>query len=431
MMMGRSLLLAAAAALLAAPGARAEKLSFDDLVANLKSPNASTRVSAAQQLGQSRRREAVAPLSALVRDDEPKVRLEVVRALRSLRDLSAVPALVSSLQDGDAGIREEATGTLVELYSERERSGPAGRFLQGFSDEDPRAPLLAHVPVDPSVYEGLARLLRDEQRSLRAQAAFALGLLDGRPALRDLTAALQDPVADVRGAAVSAIGKVGGPEDGRPVIALLTDESGDVRARAVRALGALRTTEAGPALRETYDGTRHRETGLKVLDALARVGDPAQADFFKKLLQDSSDPERKRLAVEGLARISDTGSLPGFKKDFQRTRDEELRLALAFAAARLGDPAFVDSLVLCLASRTLARRCQDYLVELGPTVLPELYPYLSDPDAEVRATLCDVMGSLGQADAVEKLAPLIQDPSSKVADRANRAVERLKRGSER
>ena len=116
MKMGRSLLLAAAAALLAAPGAGAEKLSFDDLVANLKSPNASTRVSAAQQLGQSRRREAVAPLSALVRDDEPKVRLEVVRALRALRDLSAVPALVSSLQDGDAGIREEATGTLVELY---------------------------------------------------------------------------------------------------------------------------------------------------------------------------------------------------------------------------------------------------------------------------------------------------------------------------
>ncbi len=125
MKIGRTLLLAGAA-LVAAPGAGADKLSFDDLVANLKSPIASTRAGAAQQLGQSRRREAVAPLSALVRDDEPKVRLEVVRALRALRDLSAVPALVGSLQDGDPGIREEAMGTLVELYSERERSGPAG-----------------------------------------------------------------------------------------------------------------------------------------------------------------------------------------------------------------------------------------------------------------------------------------------------------------
>lgn len=427
----RTLGLLAGLVALAGPWAAAEKLSFDDLVANLKSPNPSTRAAAAQQLGQSRRREAVAPLAVLVRDEEPKVRIEIVRALRQLRDLSAVPALVASLQDGDASVREEALGTLVELYAERERTGPVGRFLQGFSDEDERAPLLAHVPVDPAVYEGLARLLRDEQRSVRAQAALALGLLDGRPALRDLTAALQDPISDVRGAAVSAIGKIGRPDDGRPLIALLTDESGDVRNRTVRALGTLRTSEAGPALRETYDGTRHRETGLKVLEALARVGDASQAEFLKRLLQDSSDPERKRLAVEGLARISDTGSLPGFKKDFQRTRDDELRLALAFAAARLGDPTFVDSLVLCLPSRTLGSRCEDYLVELGPGILPELYPYLSDPDAEVRATLCDVMAALGQPEAADKLAPLIQDPSAKVADRANRAVERLKRGSER
>ncbi len=423
--------LIASLAVLAGPWAGAERLSFDDLVANLKSPNAGTRAAAAQQLGQSRRREAVAPLAVLVRDEEPKVRMEVVRALRQLRDLSAVPALVASLQDGDAGIREEALGTLVELYAERERSGPVGRFLQGFSDEDERAPLLAHAPIDPTVYEGLARLLRDEQRSVRSQAALALGLLDGRPVVRDLTAALQDPVSDVRGAAVTAIGKIGGPDDGRPLIALLTDESGDVRARTVRALGTLRTAEAGPALRETYDGTRHRETALKVLESLARVGDTSQAEFFKRLLQDSSDSERKRMAVEGLARISDTGSLPGFKKDFQRTRDEELRLALAFASARLGDPAFVDTLVLCLPSRTLGTRCEDYLVELGPGILSELYPYLADPDADVRATLCDVMAALGQGEAIEKLAPLIQDPSSRVADRANRAIERLKRGGER
>src|SRR5205085_670226 len=82
---------------LAAPAARP---SFDDLVANLKSPNAGTRREAAAELGRSRRREAVTPLAALVRDPDGKVRLEVVRALRELRDLSAVPAIVTSLSDG-------------------------------------------------------------------------------------------------------------------------------------------------------------------------------------------------------------------------------------------------------------------------------------------------------------------------------------------
>ncbi|MEE8217865.1 MAG: HEAT repeat domain-containing protein, partial [Vicinamibacteria bacterium] len=109
--------------LVAEPIVGAPQDSFEDQIANLKSPTVRTRQRAAKALGESRRAAAVAPLSALVRDPEPKVRLEVVLALRELRNLSAVPALVTSLQDGDPKIREQAIGALVELYSERERSG--------------------------------------------------------------------------------------------------------------------------------------------------------------------------------------------------------------------------------------------------------------------------------------------------------------------
>ncbi len=108
------------------------------------------------ELGRSRRREAVAPLSALVRDPEVRVRLEVVRALGNLRDLSAIPALVTSLQDGDAGIREEAIGTIVEIYAERDRGGPIDRFLQTFSDEFDRQSVPPFTMVDPGVFRGLA-----------------------------------------------------------------------------------------------------------------------------------------------------------------------------------------------------------------------------------------------------------------------------------
>src|SRR5688500_16433348 len=104
-----------------AGAAAAAKPSFEDLVANLKSPNAGTRQEAAAALGKSRRREAVTPLAALIRDPEVRVRLEVVRALRALRDVSGVPALLASLGDGDRGVREEAIGTLVEIYTERDR----------------------------------------------------------------------------------------------------------------------------------------------------------------------------------------------------------------------------------------------------------------------------------------------------------------------
>jgi len=380
-------LLALAALLLAAPLWAASKPSFDDLVANLKSPNAKTRQEAAAALAKSRRREAVTPLAALVRDPEYKVRMEVVRALRDLRDPAAVPALVTLLGDGEADIRQEAIATIVEIYSDKERSGPVGRFLQIFSDEADRTSIAPYVKVEPSVYEGLAKALRDENGDVREAAALAIGILG-----------------------------------------LLSDESLEVRNRALQALSVLRVTEAGPALRQLYEENRRREWGLRVLETLSKIGDPAQAELFLQLVQDP-DPERKRLAVEGLGRISDSSRLPAFKKDYQRERSDDVKLAYAFAISRMGDRAFLDSIVLSLPSRTLGTRSRGYILEMGRPILPDLYPYLNDPDAEVRAVLCDIIGLLGDPDAIPRLEPLVGDPSASVADRANRAIERLRRGN--
>jgi HEAT repeat protein len=404
----------------------AARPSFEDLLANLKSPNAKTRQDAANALGKSRRREAVAPLAALVRDDDPKVRLEVVRAFRELRDMAAVPALVTSLQDGDAKIREEAIGTLVEIYGESPRTTPVDGFLEIFSDEYDRSSVLPYTAVEPSVYSGLAAALRDEEKGIRREAAYAIGILGGRSVVKDLVTALQDPEAGVRGAAATSIGKVGSAEDGKALIPLLSDDSETVRKRVLKALGVLGVKEAGPALREMYEANRRKDLGLKVLESLSRISDPGQADLFRELIQDP-DPERKRLAVEGLGRISDSTMLGAFTKDYQRERNDELKLAYAFALTRLGNRAFLDSLILCLPSKTLGTRCRDYILEMGRDVLADLYPYLNDPEADIRADLCDILAAIGDPEAISRLTPLVSDPSTKVADRANRAVERLRR----
>ena len=231
----------------------------------------------------------------------------------------------------------------------------------------------------------------------------------------------------MRGAAATAIGKVGTAADGRALIPLLADEDAEVRNRVLQAIGVLQVREAGAPLRQMYEANRRRESAVRVLAALSRIADPAQADLFQEVVQDP-DPERKRLAIEGLGRISDPSRLPAFKKDYQREKTDELRLAYSFALTLLGDRAFVDTIVLNLPSRTLGTRSRNYLLEMGSDVLPDLYPYLGDPDPEVRAALCDVIALIGDADAVARLTPLINDPSPKVADRANRAVEKLRRG---
>jgi HEAT repeat protein len=421
-----ALLLAAQPALSAGAG----RLSFEDHVANLKSPNAKTRQESAAALGKSRRREAVAPLAALVHDPEAKVRLDVVRALNALRDRSAVPALCTSLTDGDPKIREEALGSLVELYSERERMTPVTRFLDAFSDEYDRASVPPYTAVDPAAFQALAGVLNDSEADLREQAAYAIGILDGRSAVKQLVAALQDPDADVRGAAATAIGKVGSAEDGEALVPLISDSTTEVRNRALKAIGVLRVRDAGPALRELFDANRRRDVGLKALESLSRIGDPAQVELFRELVQDP-DLERRRLAVEGLGRVADASLLPALKKDFQREKSDDMRLAYAFAISLLGDHAFLDTIVLGLPSRIHGTRCKRYLLEMGRDMLPDLYPYLSDPDEEVRSELCEVVAAVGDALAIPMLQPLINDPSRRVADRANRAVERLRRaGSE-
>jgi HEAT repeat protein len=401
--------------------------SFEDLIANLKSPTARTREAAAEELGKSRRREAVAPLSALVRDPEPRVRLEVVRALRTLRDVSAVPALVTSLQDGDPRIREEAIGAIVEIYSERESGGPIDRFLEAFSDEYERTSVPPYTAVDPAVFSGLARTLRDEDKGIRKESAYAIGILGGSAVARDLVGALQDPDAGVRAAAATALGKVGTAEEGKALIPLLADESGAVRNRALQAIGVLRVRDAGPALRELFEQNRRGDLGTRVLASLSRIGDPAQADLFRELLS-SNDPERRRLAIEGLGRVADPSMLEAFKKDYQREKNPDVRLAYNFAIVLLGDRAFLDSIALALGGTGgTARRARAYILELGPSIAADLYPYLNDPDAQVRGAICDVLAQLGDTGAVPKLTPLLSDPDSKVADRANRAIQKLRR----
>jgi HEAT repeat protein len=404
----------------------APRVTFDALLADLKSPNAKTRQEAAAALGKSRKREAVSPLSAVVRDPEFKVRLEVVKALRELRDSAGVPALVAASEDPERDIRKEAVGALVYLYIEDDRPTGIERFL-GATDDYEDLIVAPTTKVDPMVVRALTTALRDDEKMLREQGALALGMLGARSSLKELAAALQGPEPGVRGASAAAIAKLQGTDHAGALIALLTDPSNDVRIRVLRALGTLQVREAGAPLREMYEANRKKDIGVRVLEALSRIGDPAQADLFRELVAEG-DEHRKRLAIEGLARLQETALLPAFKKDYQRESREDVRLALSFGITRLGDPAFLDGLVRGLSSK-YGKRCREYLLELGRPVLPELYEYLGDSDADVRANLCEVLGVMGDAETITRLSPLVGDPNERVSDTANRAIEQLKRGA--
>ncbi|MGH9392253.1 MAG: HEAT repeat domain-containing protein, partial [Vicinamibacteria bacterium] len=85
-------------AIIVSSPAIAVQSSFQDEIANLKSPNVATRVKAAKALGQSKRPEAIPALTESMRDPELKVRKQTVFSLRGFNSSDAIDGLLIGLR---------------------------------------------------------------------------------------------------------------------------------------------------------------------------------------------------------------------------------------------------------------------------------------------------------------------------------------------
>lgn len=392
----------------------------------LQSPVAGIRRKAASDLGKSKAPDALPRLAALVRDPDVDVRLTVLRAIASLRDLTGVPSMVVFMGDAQAKVRSEAIDGVVEIYTHRDRPG-VSRFLSVFSDGRDKPEPLVVTAVDFEVYRSLAGLLKDSDASVRESAAEAIGILGGTEVAVDLVQALRDSVPNVRAATVTAIVKVGTSADGESLTPLLADGSSNVRRRAMAGLGRLRVVDSAPNLRAAFQAAPDSDDGILALTSLAQLALAQDLPMFKRFIL-QREPRRRRASVEGLARLADTTSEARFKRDFQRENDEAVRDAYAFAIFSLGDGAFIDTVILGLAgSRDLARQSRGYLEELGAKMLPDALEYLTERDPRIRAGLCEAFANAGVTAALPHIQPLTKEKDQLVASAANRAIAILSR----
>jgi len=402
--------------------------SFQDEIANLKSPNVGTRVKAAKALGQSKRPEAVPALTEAMRDPELKVRKQTVFSLRGFNSTDAIDGLLIGLRDEEKGIRGEAMVALLEIYvgAGNAELGGALSFLLGPRYKTPK--LNGLIPVSSEVVTALEARLQDEEPVLRRRAAYTLGVLEAASAVDSLAAALSDPNKDVRLEAASALAGIGNDAAGEALRSTLSIATSDATfaGHVVDALGRMKYLPAGPELVSIYDGNVNN-LGNRALRSLALMGAPeARGVFYYQMT--SKQAEQRRWAAEGLGRLSDNTLIPGMMKDFLREPDPTVQLAYCFALARLGQHEFVDRIALSLGNKKLQEQAHEYAVELGSPLLDELVTYLSDPVPEVRKEMAQVLMEIGDPAAIPYLKPLLSDPDMEVADRANRAIARLQQG---
>jgi HEAT repeat protein len=406
----------------------AAQASFQDEIANLKSPNVKTRVRAAKALGESKRPEAIPALTEAMRDPELSVRKQTVVSLRGFNSTDAIDGLLLGLRDEEKGIRNEAMVALLEIYvgaGNAELGGPLAFFL-GPRYRTP--PLNGLIPVSPEVVTAFEARLQDEQGALRRRAAYSLGVLHAADAVDSLAASLSDPDKDVRFESVKALAAIGNPPAGDALKGSLSVAASDsaYAGHIVDALGQMKHLPAAPELVSIYDGNVN-SLGDRALRALSLMGAPeARGIFYYQMT--SKRFEQRRWAAEGLGRLSDRSLVSGMKKDFLREPDPSVQLAYCFALTRLGEREFVDRVALSLGNVKLREQAHDYAVELGSPLLNELVGYLSDPVPEVRKEMAQVLMEIGDPAAIPYLKPLLADPNSEVADRANRAIARLSQG---
>jgi HEAT repeat protein len=383
----------------------AQQLRFDDVVRNLRNPDPKARLSAVRLLRDAKYPEAVTPMAPLVLDPVDDIQLETIAAE------------LSFFLEQDVKSKR-----MVGFVLEKRRSAiaPAAFDLGPFAVW-PRA-------VPGELVTALLQAVDDENPKVRLEAIYATGVVARAPLAADQAAALikaldhYDPA--IRAGAARVIGRLKVAGAGEALLKAVNDSKAEVRYAAMRALGAIREPRAVAALTEQLAYYKKGEGAWSALDALARIAAPESVQLFKDRLQDK-DPYIRRAATEGLGRAGDTASIETLEKNTTIDDAATVRLATAFALQKLGRN-YAARILDLMASPKVTAQGQEYLLELGPAMVPTLVPRLQDPDAEMREAAADVLGMIGDATTIPALDAATKDRDASVASAARRAILRLK-----
>ncbi|HTI39277.1 MAG TPA: HEAT repeat domain-containing protein [Vicinamibacterales bacterium] len=391
--------------LAAAPIVGAQTLRFDDVVRNLRNPDAKTRLASVKLLRDAKYPEAIEPLAPLVNDPVDEIQLETIAAELSFylgQDVRSRRMVAFVIEKRQSAVAEAAF-----------QLGPAAVWPQ---------------PVPRTLVSSLLTAIDDETPRVRSEATYALGVIARPPldaaAAQQLVKALDHYDPAIRAAAALVIGRLNVTAAGDELIKAVNDSQAEVRYAAMRALGYIHEARAIPTLQQQLAFYKKGEGAWSALDGLARMGSSSTAPVLKPYLTDK-DPYLRRSAAEGLGRAGDTSQVDALGRMATTDESPMVRLAACFALQKLGQN-YVTRLVDLLTNDKLAQQGVESLVELGPPIAPQLYARLQEPQPQTREAIADVLGMIGGAGALPALQTVAADKDPDVAAAAKRAMARIR-----
>ena len=410
--------------------AETRQVSIETLIYDLKSPDAVRRQAAARELGNARHRPAIPQLAALANDPVAAVRREVELTLERMEDIQTLPGFIAFASDNEDDIRSRAVAALVKLHLPRAIGVAAAlttlrERIVYRPDRDLEVVVEPDVPVDPAVVSTLRVRIDDSERGIRRTAIRGLGILRAKPAVPDLLRIVrEDRDEGLRFEAVRALRKIADSSIAGDLVAFLNINDDDVRNELIATVASMRYRGAVPELTRIAEQTKRTDSAcVLALAALADLADPSSAPLFDRFKADEDEMVRL-YANEGIARTSDSSMKTRISAARLVERSARVRTAQAFALLRLGESEYLDELIRALERSTTRDLAKEYLLETRGADRQALFAPRSASSA-ARAELADVLGLIGDPDALPRLQELAHDSDKDVARAAERATRRI------
>jgi HEAT repeat protein len=382
---------------------------------------------------------AIPQLQQFMKHPDLNIRLEAVKQIVEIGGPRTLDPLIEATADNDPEVQVRATDGLVNFYLPGYvRTGfgatlrRAGGTIKGkFSDNNDQV-IDAFVKVRPDVYEALGKLARGGgNMDARANAARALGILRGQPALDDLIEALKSKDSNVIYESLIAIQKIRDQSAAPRIAFLLRDFDPRVQIAVIETTGVLQNKEALPGLVDVLYRTRENRVRRAALTAIAMLPDDGNRTHFARYMNDRDD-QMRAAAAEGYARLRNSSDLPMLERAWNEEKRTQARLSLAFALAMLGRTEVVEFspmqyLIANLNASSWRNVAYPFLVELArePEVRKALYSPMLAGTKDEKIHLARALARSGDAEAIPHLETLSRDSDTEVANEGLRALRSL------
>jgi HEAT repeat protein len=379
---------------------------------------------------------AIPRLTELLKNPSTDVRVEVVK---QLTDLRALDALILATRDNDGEVQIRATDGLVNFYlpgyvqtgigASIKRVG--GSIKGRFTDTNDQM-IDPFITVRPDVVAALGSLARGGNgMDARANAARAIGILRGKPAVPDLIEALRTKDTDVLYESLVALQKIRDESAGPKMAFLLRDLNSKVQIAAIETTGLLKNREAVPDLIEVMKRAKDAKVRRAALESLAMLPSETTRPIYQQYLADKDDKMRAA-AAEGFARLHNPADLPAIEQAWKDEGKGSPRVSMAFALVSLGRTEIsefspLQTLINNLNSAAYKGEAVPFLTELArnPAVRKSLYPALGSATKDEKIGLARVLSVSGDKESVGYLEKLSRDPDTEVSQEGLRAMRNL------